>query len=170
MAAEHAFADSYSFGASIETLLDSVLRRSGYEVHPTDMTEQRRGIDRLVSRPGEEPLAVEYKADRYAHITGNAAIEHLSSMQGGVYGWLWTCRADRILYVVVETREVLLLRPQDLRNHISANPGKYQTRRISNRGYTTLVYLVPLRTFRSIAFHNFYLNSVEVMVNLERRR
>ena len=121
------------------------LMSHGYGVEMVDdLDRQKLGVDLVVSPPFPPSYTVEVKTDYLAHRTGNAFIEYVqndtgTARQGGL-GWVVTCRADWLLYLVAETGDAYWLRPRDvyrafwswwrrrdIRKHFAQNAAGYRT-------------------------------------------
>ena len=140
-----------------EMRVEDFLRGRGWKVTQTDMSEQRRGIDRwLHNSMNPEAIGVEMKADFQAHRTGNAYIETVSV---GRYvgkdfvvekdGWLYTSQADYLFYLVVETGKLYLTTPKDRREQMETK--RYHGVTVKNNGYQGRGLLLPLKELENIS-------------------
>jgi hypothetical protein len=138
-------------GEAAERYLDSLFG-SQFDIRRATRAEQRQGIDRIFTRPydGKE-FKIEYKADKTAATTGNAFVETVSVDTDNKPGWALTCQADYILYYVVGTGRVYVLRPKVIQEHLERWARDYPLRHIPNGTYQTVGLLVPLHEFEQAA-------------------
>jgi len=123
-----------------------------YHLREATLSEQRQGVDRVAwlrHRPDPPEVRLEYKCDTVAVKTGNAFVETTSNVADERAGWLYSCKADWILYFVVPTL-VLRLDPNRLRELAPGWIATCQTRRVytPDPGYHTEGLLVPLRLLK----------------------
>src|SRR5260370_9320016 len=118
--------------------------KKGWSVTYVDLTDQRRGIDRVIERT-DERMTVEYKVEYKAKKTGNVYIETVSVNSPFKQGWAWTCQADRILYTVIgDDSYVLWVRPKEIKKCIPYWTVHYRTVKCINRDYWGEGILVPI--------------------------
>ncbi len=147
----HDFKTSLDRVVPEEKRLDEYLRKKGWSVTYVNLTDQRRGIDRVIERP-DELTTVEYKVDYKAEKTGNAYIETVSVSRPFKLGWVKTCQADWILYTVIGPESsVLWLRPDELLKNLSEWQETCRTVRCQNINYWGEGVLVPLAEVRNVA-------------------
>ena len=159
MTKKYKFREQLAKGEAAEDELDSLFRLRGWKIAPTEMADQRRGIDRWFSvsmKPGV--TSVEYKSDFRAHDTGNVYLETVSV---GKYeddefvvkkkGWLWTTEADYLMYYIPGDRRLLLFLPKDLRNFVVENEKGLRSVSVKNQGYQGRGLLVPVARLAKIA-------------------
>jgi hypothetical protein len=138
-------------GEAAERYLDSLFG-SQFDIRRATRAEQRKGIDRIFTRPydGKE-FRIEYKADKTAAKTGNAFVETVSVDTDNIPGWALTCQADYILYYIVGTGRVYVMRPKDIQKRLKRWAYHYPERHIPNGSYQTIGLLVPLHEFEQAA-------------------
>lgn len=137
-------------GEAAEQYLDSFFLHR-FAVRPATPDEQRQGIDRGFKRLSDgKEFKVEYKADETAAKTGNAFVETMSVDTANKPGWALTCQADFILYYIVGTGRVYILRPKDIQERLE-QWAQYPERHIPNGTYHTIGLLVPLDEFERAA-------------------
>ncbi|SHF74073.1 hypothetical protein SAMN02745218_02986 [Desulfofundulus australicus DSM 11792] len=123
-----------------------------FHIYPVTRRQQRQGIDRIfVNRETGKVLKVEYKTDYQAGRTGNAFLETVSVDTEGKKGWVYTSKADYLLYFVVEDLLIYAIRFKTLRRLFPTWLKKYRTGKAVNEGYTTHGLLVPLTEFEKCA-------------------
>lgn len=152
----HRFDEKLEQGQRGEEWVAAWLSRWG-EVSPAaDMRDQRNGID-LYLRTAGRLVSVEVKTDFSARATGNAYVETVSvQREGGAIekrGWLWTCKADRLVYFVPRV-SVSVLDPAKLRDIVQDGRRKFRQVKAQNVGYYGAGLLVPLPTFYKMAMYN----------------
>jgi len=147
--------NQWKSGEEVASFLDNLLKSYGYSVAPTTAEEERVRClgDRKITKR-ERTLYVEYKSGIQTHYTGNVFIETISVDTANKSGWLYTCKADWLLYACILDGCVLCFRPDSLRDRLCARMSDFRTTSTShdqNKGYRTHGILVPLREAISIA-------------------
>lgn len=101
---------------------------------------------------------VELKADTRASTdTGNLFIERWGDFDKRTPGGPWKARRDRcvgFLYFFQGDRQIYGFKTEELIKHLEENPEQYRERRIANKGWTTVGYLVPLWSVVHLAKRN----------------
>lgn len=140
----------YSFGAQLEqgesgeSFLDRFFSR-WFRIEPATHDEQRSGIDRyFYDRKHPRLLLIEYKTDTLAAQTGNAFIETVSVDTADRAGWVFTSKADLLLYFVPGKHVIYILRLEAIRLRLPYWSLVYDLREVPNKGYHTHGLLVPL--------------------------
>lgn len=146
MAKRYDFHTQKAIGAYYERELDALFAEK-FEIEYASRAEQRRGIDRWLTRNGVT-LGVEIKADLHAHHTKTAFIETISvdSSRGRkmVPGWALTSEADLLLYYLPVTRELLAVEMVAIREALPEWERRYRSRKLDNGWYCTWGLIVPL--------------------------
>lgn len=139
-------------GLKGEAFLDTFFA-SAYIVTPSTESEQRQEIDRwFMNRESGHRFSVEYKTDARAGRTGNAFVETVSVLERNVQGWLYTSKAEYLVYFIPGSAWVIyVLKFPTLRKAFPAWAAKYQIKQVRNRSYTTCGLVVPLAEFERIA-------------------
>lgn len=113
--------------------------------------EQWDGIDLWARNPEGGLVTIEVKNDERAHDTGRAFVETVSNDTTGRAGWVYSCAADVILYVVPGDGVVYWLDPAKLRSRVSdwlqradRRDGRFGHVSAPNQGYRTRGVAVPL--------------------------
>lgn len=152
---------SYTFGESLragslgESRLDDFFSR-WFDIQPVPMAVQRIGIDRLfIGEQKGDALAVEYKTDTQGHRTGNAFIETVSVDNDGKRGWLWTTKADALVYYLSKGSRGYVLDPTDMRNQAYSWTRRFRVKTATNPDYHSYGLLVPLDELSTIAEGEF---------------
>jgi hypothetical protein len=144
-------------GEAAEQYLDSFFLHQ-FAIQPATPEEQRQGIDRRFTRLSDgREFKIEYKADKTAAKTGNAFVETISVDTQNKPGWALTCQADFILYYIVGTRLLYILRPSDIQQRLEQWAAQYPERYIPNGAYHTVGLLVPLHEFEQAAVRTIHL-------------
>ncbi|MCL6447845.1 MAG: hypothetical protein K6U04_06780 [Armatimonadetes bacterium] len=147
----HNFDDQFRRGQDGEKFLDEFFAGK-FHIYPATRRQQRQGIDRVfVNRETGETLKIEYKSDYAAHRTGNAFLETVSVDTIGKKGWIYTSRADYLIYYVVDDLLIYAIKFDTLRRLFPAWLKKYRRGKAVNEGYTTHGLLVPLTEFEKHA-------------------
>jgi hypothetical protein len=143
------FNQQKQLGIHGEAILDAFFSR-WYLIQEVPPELQREGVDRFfVPRRGEVnfPRLVEYKTD--FKDTGNVFIETHSVIRAGqkdIKGWLYTSKADWLIYFLVEYQTVLVLSFPTLRDSVFVWESKQLCRCKSsqNNDYQGAGLIVPI--------------------------
>ena len=145
-----ALKDSPQFirGKKVEFFLDDFFEARGWQIEATSAHEERVLClgDRRFSRNGSTWL-VEYKSGLQTEFTGNVFLETISVDTENKAGWVYTCRADAILYAALGNHKILVFSPPRLRAEIVGLKARFREVKTSNqqnRGYDTHGVIVPL--------------------------
>ena len=135
-------------GKDVEVWLDTYFRGRGFEIRALSIDEERRQClgDRHFSK-GEHSFNVEYKSGIQTAITGNVFLETISVDTANKPGWVYTCRAEYLMYACLLNRKILVFKPDELRARIDELKKKFKTVATSNgqnQGYKTWGVIVPL--------------------------
>lgn len=141
----YCFNERLECGEVYERFLDEFFS-DRFDIYPATRRQQRQGIDRIfVNRKTGKVLKVEYKTDFQAHRTGNAFLEVDTANKKG---WVYTSKADYLLYFVVEDLLIYAIPFATLRKVFPAWLKRYETRKVASEGYFehyfTQGVLVPL--------------------------
>ena len=133
----------------VEDWLDRFFRCLGYKIESTTPYLERTLClgDRIFTRRDGQQFYIEYKSGLQTFFTGNIFLETLSVDSQDKPGWVYTCRADFLLYAALYNDKILIMRPVDLRARIEALKSGFQIKKTGkgqNRGYDTHGVLVPL--------------------------
>lgn len=147
----HDFNGCLKRGENGERFLDEFFSGK-FDIYPANRRQQRQGIDRVfVSKETGRTLLVEYKTDYQAHRTGNSFLETVSVDTEGKKGWIYTAKADYLLYLVVKDLLVYVFKFEDLRRLFPVWLKKYRIGKAVNKGYDSHGLLVPLTEFEKHA-------------------
>ena len=147
----YSFKKQFNFGRKQEKYLDELFMGK-FNIRPANRAQERNGIDRIFTEISTGKIfTIQYKADKTAAHTGNAFVETVSVDTQNAPGWAVSCQADFIIYYIVDIGPAYVLRPRDIRKNLKMWQGKYDERRIPNRGYHTVGLLVPLREFENLS-------------------
>lgn len=163
---EHTFKNSLKVGKLGEEVFNRMVNISrilGIKDVSDNSAYQKLGIDFV---HGYNKVGYDIKYDARAADTGNIAIELVSVLKRGEVekqGWLYTSQADYFIYLFDEPngyRFAFFTKP-DLEHY--ANIGRSRT--VKNRGYESVVSILPLKravpTFEFIFNLEQFENSVE---------
>lgn len=135
-------------GMEAEGFLDDFFRARGWQIVPTTAHEERKLClgDRHFAKDGNT-LLVEYKSGIQTYYTGNVFLETISVDSANKPGWVYTCKADYILYATLLNEKILVFKPDKLRAVIEMLKTKFREVKTSNNqndGYDTHGVIVPL--------------------------
>lgn len=139
----------YRQGMAVEAFLDEYFSVAhGYHIERVSGYEERveKKGDRRFYRDGRWTF-VEYKSGIQTYYTGNVFLETISVDTANIPGWVYTCRADVIVYAALLNDRLLLFHPDDLRHQIGDLSRRYRTVKTGkgqNTGYATHGVIVPL--------------------------
>jgi hypothetical protein len=150
----HDFDRSLAHGAAAEArVVEHLTRAHGWSCVEAPRADQWHGIDLVARTPDGRSLKVEVKADSVAHRSRRAFIETMSNDRTGRKGWVHTCVADWLLYLV-EPLTLYWFLPEVLRAHLpewerlaDLGRGRWGRRSADNGTYHTLGIVVPLHVF-----------------------
>lgn len=139
-------------GDAGEAKLDDYFSANGFEIRHVEMSEQRRGIDRvLIDKKTGKETTVEYKCDTRTQKTGNVFVETISNSKTGALGWALKSQADYIAYYMTGIEEVLIIKTTKFREHIARWVFEYKARPVANHGYFTFGICVPADEVKKVA-------------------
>lgn len=143
------FGDQNRLGKKGENLIRQHFTKD-WHITPSTMADQKRGIDFYFQhRLDGISCTVEVKTDSKAQKTGNGFFEIYSALPNKK-GWAHTCQADYFFYLLPQDRLIYVFRPSDFPRLLGLW-GKYPTRNIPNKSWTTQGHLVPLWEFEKHA-------------------
>ena len=129
-------------GQETERFLDSIFSKF-VRIQDVEMDLQTKGVDRIFYWD-DMAIAVEYKADRRATITGNAFIEIISVSHTNKAGWAKTTNADWIIYFLPQEMKAYVVRVKEMRQKLDEWLNTYPTGTAQNEEYQSIGILVPL--------------------------
>ena len=112
------------------------------------------GLDFIVRTP-KARYSAELKADFRAHETGNAFIEILSDEYHESQGWAYTSIAQYLFYLVVETKELIIVPMLDIKQFVNIWRKRYPHARGVNPTHTSVGALVPLTELRRMGLRGW---------------
>lgn len=148
------FQKQKNLGQQGEERLDSFFSR-WYNIKEVPFELQQKGIDRFyIPRRGEAtfPRLVEYKTD--FHRTNNVFLETHSVIRQGrpdVKGWLYTSKADWLIYFLTAYQTALVIDFVKLRKSARIWDKTCQHRDCKNKDYKSSGLLVPIPELRLIS-------------------
>jgi len=149
---QYDFETQWKIGQEGETFLDQWLSPTYKVLNVSeDMKYQQSGIDRVVTRSDGSVITIEYKFDIAAKRTGNLFFETISNDKELIPGWGWSSQADYWIFLIPE-QEILVFKPGKLRALVWELQKSLKERSVSNNGYNTLGYPMPLTQARKVAF------------------
>lgn len=152
------FGEQLRKGSLGESILDTFFSR-WFDIQRVPVAiETSSGVDRLfIGEQQGDALAVEYKCDTQGYRTGNAFIETISVDEDGKRGWLWTTKADALVYYFHEDGggSGYVLDPTDLRKRAYRWTRKYPVKTATNDDYHSYGLLVPAEELEPIAEGTF---------------
>lgn len=145
----YSFPEQLERGQRWEGVLDEYFQE-WYDTFEATRDEQRRGIDRHFSYPGENrpPVTVEYKADDKTSDTGNVFIETESVVEKDKPGWAWKSEAEILVYLAIPDT-IYIAKMDKVREMIPTWRRVYGTRRVRNEYWTSRGIPVPEDVFES---------------------
>jgi hypothetical protein len=149
---QYEFQTQQKFGQRGESILDRWLS-SSYDILDVskDANYQKSGIDRLVTRSDGSIVTIEYKFDIAARRTGNLFFETVSNDNEKIPGWGWTSQADYWIFLIPE-QEIIVFQPGRLRALAWEIQNSISRKFVSNKGYNTIGYPIPLELAKKAAF------------------
>lgn len=149
----------YKNGKDVEAFLDGYFRQRGYQIRQTTDHEERVLClgDRQFTWK-DTSLFIEYKSGIQTFYTGNIFIETISVDDPNNYklGWVYTCKADILIYATILNNCLLLFRPDGLRQIIDKLKLRYKevsTSHNQNNGYNTYGLIIPFKWARENLAH-----------------
>lgn len=135
-------------GMSVEAWLDKFFAGRGYAIRRTTAHQERRLHlgDRIFTKGGHSHF-VEYKSGIQTYYTGNVFLETISVDRDNVPGWVYSSRADHVIYAALLNGRILIFHPARLRGVIEVLKRQFREVKTSygqNRGYNTYGVIVPL--------------------------
>lgn len=138
----------FAEGKSVERILDKFFETRGFQIEQTSVEQERQLHlgDRIFTKSGNS-FFVEYKSGIQTYYTGNVFLETISVDSLEIPGWVYTCKADWILYATLLNGKILVFKPDVLRQKIEELKKKFRVVKTSkgqNQGYDTHGVIVPL--------------------------
>lgn len=138
------FSEQNALGQNGEGEIRAHFAAMGIETFSVPLATNKLGIDFWAIQSGVK-IYFEAKTDSMTARTQNVFIETVSNSSTGKLGWLFSTRADFILYYVPEWAAYLKIPTPELRNFLTFAP-KYPIKHAKNHGYTSSGFLVPWAT------------------------
>lgn len=140
--------DQFKNGKDVEAWLDKYFWLRGWEITEATPYEERVQHlgDRRFRKDGRA-FWVEYKSGIQTFYSGNIFLETISVDATRTPGWVYTCKADWLLYACLLNGMILVFSPNSLRRHIETLKARYRevaTSHHQNADYNTHGVLVPL--------------------------
>lgn len=154
-------------------LLEECSAKFNTKVRKSTRLEERMGYDFVIEdERGSGRCTVELKTDWRAETSGNTFLETYSALETKTLGWVYTSKADFLLYVLPNLGRGFCLRVGDIMDYIDAHP-HLPTKKISNRNgksrYTTVGVLLDLDIlWESLSVDACSLNSTSMALFFER--
>lgn len=135
-------------GKEVEKFLDIHFRGKGFEIRETTYHEERvlHLGDREFSKDGKS-FFVEYKSGIQTFHTGNVFLETVSVDTNGKPGWVYTSKANFVLYACLLNGKILVFLPEQLRDNLDSLKQQFKEKSTSqkqNNGYNSRGLIVPL--------------------------
>jgi hypothetical protein len=110
-----------------------------------DLTEQSKGIDKILCFPNGNKVKVEEKTRTKDF--NDILLELYSNYSEKKLGWLFTCQSEYLMYYIEPSKKAYILPMQLLRmvwknNHIEWQK-KYKTTQAKNKNYASLNIAIP---------------------------
>lgn len=137
-------------GMNVEGFLDNFFTSKGYKIERTTPYQERVLClgDRIFTAKEGKSFYVEYKSGIQTYYTGNIFLETISVDSSGKPGWVYTCKANYIIYAALLNKTILVFTPAKLRAEIQILKSKFKevkTSKGQNEGYNTHGVIVPLQ-------------------------
>lgn len=142
-------------GTDVADFLDEYFRNRGWRIEPTTPHEERvlcLGDRHFYQK--DTHWHVEYKSGIQTYYTGNVFLETISVDSANKRGWVYTCKADYLLYATLLNRKILIFLPERLRYEIDGLQARFRTVKTGknqNSGYDTHGVIVPLAHAETLA-------------------
>ena len=140
--------EQFTSGKKVEAFLDDYFQKHGFDIEILTADQERRQHlgDRRFSKDNQD-FYVEYKSGIQTFFTGNIFLETISVDATNAPGWVYTCRADYIMYATLLNKKILVFVPDHLRqaiDYLSQHFKTVKTSHAQNDGYNTHGIIVPL--------------------------
>jgi hypothetical protein len=138
----------------VEQWLDAYFARHGFQIEKTSAHQERVEClgDRIFTKNGKAQY-IEYKSGIQTFYTGNIFLETVSVDSQNKPGWMFTCKADWIIYAALLNNIILFFYPPYLREN--AEILRREFREVSthnqNETYKTWGLVVPLEKAKKLA-------------------
>lgn len=147
----YTFKDQLRAGKRGEAILDHYFSCwFRVETIPVEI-EQRIHADRLFIDGEGQQFTVEYKTDFMGHKTGNLVVEVMSNDVTHAPGWIYACKADRLVWWMAGSGELFVFRMADLVKELPRWLAACRKVQIPNDGYHTVGLLVPIPEIARLA-------------------
>ena len=147
----HRWSAKLNQGKAGEAIIADWLVSRGHTVERVaELGDQLTGIDLRVTSPHGKAYTVEVKACSRGDQTGNAFIETVRNVQADRPGWIHTCEADWLFYLLTQSQTVYCFRTPRLRYELPVFE-LYPLRKVRNLNYHAAGHCVPLDVFRNCA-------------------
>jgi len=135
-------------GKDVEAWLDRYFGERGFKIEKLSMEEERvQHIGDRRFKKGKWSYLIEYKSGIQTYTTGNIFLETVSVDTTKTPGWVFTCKADWIVYACLLNHKLLWFKPDTLRIKITQMQQRYPTvftGKGQNKNYKTHGVIVPL--------------------------
>lgn len=127
-----------------ESKVAAYITSKGYHVQNVAAGKQ---FDLLV----DNHVKVEVKTDRAAATTGNLVFELISNAQLHRKGWMYTSAADKLMFYLPETNEIISVLFSEVRENFKSSVTRYKTTYQNDNGYLKegKIALVPIAALES---------------------
>lgn len=148
------FQHQKELGRQGEERLDSFFSR-WYDIKEVPFELQKEGVDRFyVPKRGKLafPRLIEYKTD--FKTTGNVFIETHSVIRQGqedIKGWLYTSKADWLVYYLISSQTALVVNFAKLRQSAEVWKKTCPHRDCTNKDYKSSGLLVPISAIKLVS-------------------
>ena len=138
--------DQFKHGKNIEAILDQYFTRKGWQI--VEMTQREERVlcigDRWFKK-ADSTYKIEYKSGIQTFHTGNVFLETISVDTENKPGWVYTSRADWIIYATILNGTLLVFKPDTLREKIEGLKATFRevSTKEQNEGYKTHGVIVP---------------------------
>jgi hypothetical protein len=145
---------TYNFGSQLksgqagELILDTIFSK-WYKIFTVSLEEDIDGIDRVFFANNDRKT-VQYKTDFLSSKTGNAYIELLSRSDLLTPGWIYTAKAEWLIYFVYPTI-IYCIDLQKMRRLLPIWETKYRKVKVQNTKFWGEGLIVPLSELRAIS-------------------
>lgn len=141
--------DQFKNGKDVEAWLDKYFKLRGWSITQTTPYQERVLClgDRHFRKNGRA-YRVEYKSGIQTFYSGNIFLETVSVDATNRPGWVYSCKADYILYAALLNKKILVFLPDKLRGQMEMLKARFRevaTKHHQNDGYNTHGVIVPLK-------------------------
>ena len=142
------FKEQLKLGQAGELILDTIFSK-WYKIFTVSLEEDIDGIDRVFFESNNRKT-VQYKTDFLSFKTGNAYIELLSRSDLLTPGWVYTAKAEWLIYFVYPAI-IYCIDLQKIREILPVWKTKYRIAKVQNTKIFGEGLIVPLSELKAIA-------------------